>query len=85
MPICRLEVKEHFDGLSEKEKRYAYHMARASWLGGRIVLRQVSVESEFIYDLLMALGPCSPKIAANVPKDVMDNYLQVCAKFPKYC
>jgi hypothetical protein len=52
--ICKLEIAPHFEALTEEEKLYAHHISRASFLGTRIVLRQVSPESEGIYDLIIA-------------------------------
>lgn len=54
-PVCRLEVKTHFELLTEKEKRYAHHISRASHWGTRVVLRQVSPEAESIYDLILEI------------------------------
>lgn len=54
-PICKLEAKAHFNVLSDKEKLYAHHMSRAAHHGTRIVLRQVSPESEAIYDIILML------------------------------
>lgn len=54
-PVCRLEIKSHFDALSSKNKHYAHHMSRASFFGTRTVLRQVSYESEDIYDLILSV------------------------------
>ncbi|KAK4197328.1 dipeptidyl peptidase III [Triangularia verruculosa] len=51
----QLAIKEVFDRLTPKEKRYAHHMARTAWLGSRIVTRQTSPESEGIYDLIFHL------------------------------
>ncbi|KAF8540010.1 peptidase family M49 [Trichophaea hybrida] len=57
--ICKLEIKPHFEALSKEEKRYAHHISRASFHGTRIILRQVSPESEAIYDLIIrAYGIC---------------------------
>ncbi|KAA6411032.1 MAG: dipeptidyl-peptidase III [Lasallia pustulata] len=50
-----LAIKPHFGALSEKEKRYAHHLSRASFIGTRIVARQTSPESEDIYQLIIAL------------------------------
>ncbi|KAI5786835.1 dipeptidyl peptidase III [Pyronema domesticum] len=52
--ICKLEIKPHFEALSKEEKLYAHHISRASFHGTRIVLRQVSPESEKIYNLIIA-------------------------------
>ncbi|KAK3904717.1 hypothetical protein C8A05DRAFT_31482 [Staphylotrichum tortipilum] len=53
--VVRLEIEKHFTPLSDKQKRYAHFISRASFAGTRIVLRQVSPESEHIYDLILAL------------------------------
>jgi dipeptidyl-peptidase-3 len=52
--ICKLEIAPHFEALTPEEKLYAHHISRASFSGTRIVLRQVSPESEGIYDLILA-------------------------------
>ena len=53
--VVPLAIKPHFDALSEKEKKYAHYISRASFAGTRINLRQVSPESEPIYDFILAL------------------------------
>lgn len=53
--VCLLEIAAHFDTLSPKEKLYAHHISRAAFLGTRVTLRQVSPESESIYDLIITL------------------------------
>ena len=50
-----LEIKPHFEALNDKEKKYAHYISRASLAGTRINLRQVSPESEPIYDFILAL------------------------------
>ncbi|KAI9100673.1 peptidase family M49-domain-containing protein [Phlyctochytrium arcticum] len=54
-PICRLEVKTHFDGLSDKEKTYAHFIARASWEGARVLSTTISPESPTLYELFLAI------------------------------
>jgi len=55
-PICSLKVQSHFEALpTVKARKYAHHMARAAHAGTRVVLRQVSAESEAIYDLIMKI------------------------------
>ncbi len=54
-PIVRLEVREAFEGLTEREKLYCYYLARASWEGSVICLVQTSPESPPIFLLLRGL------------------------------
>ncbi|KAI4174744.1 MAG: hypothetical protein LQ343_002115 [Gyalolechia ehrenbergii] len=53
--IVPLLVKPHFEALTHKQKLYAHYVSRAAFLGTRIVLRQVSPESEAIFDFILAL------------------------------
>ncbi|KAI9800993.1 MAG: hypothetical protein M1825_003527 [Sarcosagium campestre] len=53
--VVRLEIKPHFEALTDREKRYAHHISRASFLGTRIILRQVSPEAESIFDFILSL------------------------------
>jgi len=53
--LVNLPIKKHFEALSDKEKRYAHFISKASWAGTRIILRQVSPESEPIFDFILAL------------------------------
>lgn len=61
-PYYYLECSDSFKGLTEKEQKYAYHMAQASWAGGPIVLHQTSHESPQIFTLFQHLfRPVPPK------------------------
>ncbi|KAI4170829.1 MAG: hypothetical protein LQ346_008823 [Caloplaca aetnensis] len=53
--IVPLLVKPHFEALTNEQKLYAHHVSRAAFLGTRIVLRQVSPESEAIFGFILAL------------------------------
>lgn len=53
--VARLEIKPHFLALNATEQKYAHYISRASLAGTRINLRQVSPESEPIYDFILAL------------------------------
>lgn len=55
-PVIMLSAKSYFDQLTEKEKLYAHYMSKASHAGTRVVLRQVSHESEGIFDLIMKIN-----------------------------
>ncbi|KAL1882739.1 hypothetical protein VTK73DRAFT_1259 [Phialemonium thermophilum] len=85
--IVRLEIAKHFDALTEKQKRYAHFISKASFAGNRIVLRQVSPESEAIYDFIISLYKASggdfKSIArkAGVDDDGLDAFLQYATQF----
>lgn len=53
--IVPLAIKPHFDALNDQEKKYAHYISRAALSGTRINLRQVSPESEAIYDFIITL------------------------------
>lgn len=55
MPIHQLSVEAVFSKLNSREKLYAHHMAKAAWSGTRIIHRQVSPESNGIFDFIMRL------------------------------
>ncbi|KAL2703921.1 hypothetical protein AAEP93_004992 [Penicillium crustosum] len=58
--VVRLEIKSHFDTLKDQNlKKYAHFMSRAAFEGTRVTLRQVSPESEPIYDLILSLHRAS--------------------------
>ncbi|CAL8091794.1 unnamed protein product [Orchesella dallaii] len=51
-PVLDLDCSEAFNGLTEKEKLYAYYLSQASWVGGLIVNVQTSSESPALFCLL---------------------------------
>ncbi|KAL8687046.1 MAG: hypothetical protein Q9218_006670 [Villophora microphyllina] len=53
--VVSLAIKPHFEALTNEQKLYAHNISRAAFLGSRIVLRQVSPESEGIFDFIIAL------------------------------
>ncbi|EGO52957.1 hypothetical protein NEUTE1DRAFT_126368 [Neurospora tetrasperma FGSC 2508] len=85
--VVRLEVEKHFDALTDKQKRYAHFISKASFAGNRIVLRQVSPESESIYDFIIALHKASggdwKALAekAGVDEAGLNAFLQYAAQF----
>ncbi|XP_017782007.1 PREDICTED: dipeptidyl peptidase 3 [Nicrophorus vespilloides] len=54
-PVVYLEATAAFNGLTEKEKLYAYHLSQASWVGGLVTLIQTSAESAPLFVLLHKL------------------------------
>lgn len=85
--VVRLEIAKHFDALTDQQKRYAHYISKASFAGNRIVLRQVSPESEHIYDLIIALHRSSggdwkalAKKAA-VSDEAVTHFLEYAAQF----
>jgi hypothetical protein len=59
-PVCVLDVREAFTGLTDQEKMYAYWVGRASWEGSLICLRQCSPESIPIFCLMMTIFSSRP-------------------------
>ncbi|KAM0787893.1 hypothetical protein ACM66B_003943 [Microbotryomycetes sp. NB124-2] len=53
-PVCSLNIKTAFDGLSKHERLYAHYMSEASWAGARIVMGQTTSSADKIHDWLMA-------------------------------
>ena len=53
--VVPLAIKPHFEALNNKEQKYAHYISRAALSGTRVNLRQVSLESEAIYDFIIAL------------------------------
>ena len=51
-PINRLECREAFQGLTNRERCYSHFLSRAGWDGGLICLLQTSPESAPIFLLL---------------------------------
>ena len=64
-PIHALSVRGPFDNLTDREKLYAHYMAKAAWSGTRIILRQVSPESNAIFDLVLELFKICRKLFAG--------------------
>ena len=64
--IVPLAIKPHFEALSNKEKQYAHYISRAAFAGTRIVFRQVSPESEPLYDFIIAVhNHCQGNVSVN--------------------
>ncbi|KAF7162752.1 hypothetical protein CNMCM5623_007921 [Aspergillus felis] len=77
--VVRLEIKSHFDSLKDgKLRKYAHYLSRAAFEGTRITLRQVSPESEPIYDLIISLyNACNGDWASLAQKTkVSDEHLR---------
>ena len=91
VPIHRMEVAQAFRKLSLREQLYAHHLSKAAWSGSRIILRQVSPESNPIFDLIMQLYEiCKHRFqgqwhgfadACKVPQAEMDAFLRYAATF----
>ncbi|KAF2093086.1 dipeptidyl peptidase-like protein III [Rhizodiscina lignyota] len=89
--VVQLKIKPHFDALSTQEKLYAHWISVASLAGTRVVLRQVSPESEPIYDLLIALYKqsnghwASLASEAGLSQDELTDFLSYAAQFLGNC
>ncbi|KAH8833631.1 aflatoxin-detoxifizyme, partial [Flagelloscypha sp. PMI_526] len=51
-PICLLDVKNVFELLSDKERKYAHWVGKASWAGGSIIQEQWTSYATDLYKLL---------------------------------
>lgn len=51
-PVVWLDASTAFEGLEDREKNYAYHLTRASWVGSLATFLQVSPESGKLFVLL---------------------------------
>lgn len=54
-PVIMLSARKFFEQLTQKEKLYAHYLVKAAHCGSRVVLRQVSHESESIFDMLLSI------------------------------
>ena len=87
----RLEIKKHFEALSDKQKHYAHYISRAAFTGTRITLRQVSPESEAIFDFIIALHSASKgdwnalAKKADVTEEELKHFLDYSAQFLGNC
>ncbi|KAL8839413.1 MAG: hypothetical protein Q9170_001752 [Blastenia crenularia] len=86
--IVPLLVRPHFEALTQEQKLYAHHVSRAAFLGTRIVLRQVSPESEAIFDFILALHEAYHgdweglrKAAAGVDDQDLEDFLSYATQF----
>ncbi|GAM87694.1 hypothetical protein ANO11243_057210 [Dothideomycetidae sp. 11243] len=85
--IVPLGIKPHFEALDATEQKYAHYISRASFSGTRIVLRQVSPESEPVYDMIIALHKScggdysSLKKKAELSDEDLKHYLSYAAQF----
>ncbi|KAI3404970.2 YOL057W [Candida oxycetoniae] len=65
-PIVLLSAKKHFDLLSTPElRKYAHYLSRASFNGSKAVLRSVSPESEYIFELILAIHEALGQPSSN--------------------
>ena len=77
-PLTMLSLKERFfPMLTAEEQLYAHYMAKTSHAGTRVVLRQVSQESEAIYDLVLFIDS---KLKGVYPGDSVA-YLEYVSQF----
>ncbi|KAJ1493893.1 peptidase family M49-domain-containing protein [Baffinella frigidus] len=96
-PICLLDAKEAFEGLSADEKRYAHHLTQAfppirahpgCWAGALACLAQCSPESPKLFLLLFKLFTAdTPAVLqeasgkAGVPEVEFEAFLQFASVF----
>ncbi|KAI9850202.1 MAG: hypothetical protein M1824_003585 [Vezdaea acicularis] len=89
--IVSLEIKPHFEALNDQEKRYAHYISRAAFNGTRVTLRQVSAESEDIFDFILELYKASDgdwqkiQAAAGISTEQFGAFLNYAAQFLGNC
>ncbi|GAA5867247.1 hypothetical protein JCM8547_003134 [Rhodosporidiobolus lusitaniae] len=54
-PVCTLQITNTFAQLTKQEKLYSHYLSKASWAGGRIILRQSTHKAESLFDLILAV------------------------------
>ncbi|KPM44896.1 Dipeptidyl peptidase 3 [Neonectria ditissima] len=84
--VFKLGIEAQFGRLTDREKRYAHHMARSAWFGARIILRQVSPEAPAIFDFILELhhvcnGDWSSLVGPGLSKDDLQRFLTYAATF----
>ena len=80
-PIVSLTAKTFFDQLTEKEKFYAHHFSKAGHWGTRVVLRQVSHESEGIFDLILDVHKSLNGDYSKIAEASKRGYLEYASQF----
>ncbi|OQO05129.1 hypothetical protein B0A48_08149 [Cryoendolithus antarcticus] len=89
--VVQLSIKPHFEALNTKEQKYAHYISHGSLSGTRINLRQVSAESELIYDFIIALHrSCNGdykklQTSAKLSDEDICHYLSYAAQFLGNC
>ncbi|KAJ9354220.1 hypothetical protein DTO027B9_4846 [Paecilomyces variotii] len=90
--VVRLEIKPHWEKLkSDRSRKYAHFLSRAAFEGTRVTLRQVSPESEPIYDLIISLYHASKgnwsdlAQKTNVSQEDLRFFLEYAAQFLGNC
>jgi dipeptidyl-peptidase-3 len=85
--VVPLAIKPHFEALGKTEQLYSHNISKACFAGTRVVLRQVSPESEPIYDFILSLhkhcdGDYSKlKSETGLDDQEMNDWLNYAAQF----
>lgn len=82
-PIVSLTAKSFFEQLTDQEQKYAHFFSKAGHWGSRIVLRQVSHESEPIFDLILQIHKNVKSDYSNleIDEDIKKGYLEYASQF----
>ncbi|KAK5575359.1 hypothetical protein RB653_010618 [Dictyostelium firmibasis] len=73
IPVYRLNARESFNLLTEKEQLYAHHISVACWWGSKICLGQTSVESGPIFNLFQNLFSVPDLKSTVVPNIISED------------
>ncbi|KAI1007998.1 putative dipeptidyl peptidase 3 [Podosphaera aphanis] len=86
-----LKIKQHFETLTDQQALYAHYISKAAFSGTRITLRQVSPESENIYDFILELCRSSNgdwkslQNEAKITPEDLQSFLEYSAQFLGNC
>eukprot|EP01156_Anaeramoeba_ignava_P017962 Anaeramoba_ignava/a90457_317.p1 GENE.a90457_317~~a90457_317.p1 ORF type:complete len:695 (+),score=214.82 a90457_317:23-2086(+) len=84
-PIYFLGAKNSFDQLPNNEKFYAYYISQASWFAAIISMYQTSLESPYIFSIILELfkeeKPEDLKKSSGVDEKVFQGFMDYLAVF----
>lgn len=82
VPVLKLACAEPFRKMTKKERLYAHHMSRASWLGSKICLVQTSPEAPLIFDMFQFLfSERTYDVVTHEPEEELNHFWNYAVSF----